>query len=127
MTKRWIVLMMIAGAFMPVAAGAVSDEDFKALTTQNLLNLCGAPTSDPLYREAHNFCQGYLVGAYHYYMAANEGPDGDRLVCFGDPPPSRKEAISLFMEWAKARPEYWTERPVETQFRFLTEKWPCKR
>jgi hypothetical protein len=49
-----------------------------------------------------------------------------RLVCMPDPAPSRNEAIGMFIDWAKARPQFWKEPPVETEFRFLTEKWPCK-
>jgi hypothetical protein len=30
------------------------------------------------------------------------------------------------MEWAKEHPQYMGESPVETEFRFLMEKWPCK-
>jgi hypothetical protein len=31
----------------------------------------------------------------------------------------------MFIEWAKAHPEYLNEPPVETEFRFLIETWPC--
>jgi hypothetical protein len=27
----------------------------------------------------------------------------------------------------QAHPQYMNERPVETEFRFLTEKWPCQK
>lgn len=126
MTRKLMVILIMAGFLMPGTAGAVTKEDFKAATTQNLLNLCTASVEDPLYREAHNFCQGYLVGAYAYYAAENEGPEGQRLVCFPDPPPSRIQAIDMFIQWLKIHPEYYGEKPVETQFRFLMEKWPCK-
>ena len=33
----------------------------------------------------------------------------------------------MFVEWAKAHPQYMNELPVETEFRFLMEKWPCKK
>lgn len=40
---------------------------------------------------------GFLMprpaGAYACYAAENEGPEGQRLVCFPDPPPSRTQAI----------------------------------
>ena len=48
-------------------------------------------------------------------------------VCLPDPLPSRNEAIDMFIKWVKARPQYWKERPVETEFRFLMERWPCNR
>ena len=32
----------------------------------------------------------------------------------------------MFIDWAKAHPQYMDESPVETEFRFLMETWPCK-
>ena len=107
-------------------AGEVSEKDFQVQTTEDLIDLCTASQDAPLYQQAINFCQGYLLGAYAYYQAESEGPKGVKLVCLTDPPPSRNEAIKMFIEWAKAHPQYMKERPVETEFRFLMEKWPCK-
>jgi hypothetical protein len=121
--------MMVALAVLlalPALAGAVTEKDFEVKTTQNLLDLCTASPKDPLYNQAVNFCQGYLVGAYAYYAAAAAGPDGAKLVCFPEKAPSRNEAIAMFVEWAKAHPQYKGEKPVETEFRFLMETWPCK-
>lgn len=128
MTKRNLTIFLFAIALLvPNLAGATMEKDFEAQTTQALINLCTTPPTDPLYQEAINFCHGYLVGAYAYYVASNEGPEGKRLVCFPDPPPTRNEAIAQFIEWAKAHPEYMNEKPVETEFRFLMETWPCKK
>ena len=121
------VALIIVIVFLPSGfAGAVTEKDFEAETTKNIVNLCTASTDDPLYHQAINFCHGYLVGAYHYYEAHSSGPEGIKLVCPPDPMPSRNEAIGLFIEWAKAHPQYWSEPPVDTEFRFLMEKWPCK-
>jgi hypothetical protein len=111
---------------LPALAGAVTEKNFEVKTTQDLLDLCTASAKDPLYNQAVNFCHGFLVGAYQYYAAAAAGPDGVKLVCFPEPPPTRNEAIGKFIEWAKAHPQYMQERPVETEFRFLVETWPCK-
>jgi hypothetical protein len=67
------------------------------------------------------------VGAYAYYAAQAAGPEGDRLVCFSSPPPSRNDAVGMYVSWAKAHPEQMSAAPVETLFMFLTEKWPCKK
>jgi len=125
---KTIVLFLWALLTLPALAlaGAVSEKDFQAQTTEDLINLCTATPDDPLYQQAVNFCHGYLVGAYAYYQAESAGPKGTKLVCLPDPPPSRNEAIKMFIEWAKAHPQYMKERPVETEFRFLMEKWPCK-
>jgi hypothetical protein len=116
-----LALLLLA----PAVAGAVSEEDFQVKTTQNILNLCTASPEDPLFAQAVNFCHGYLVGAYHYYEAAVSGPDGRRFVCPPDPRPSRNETIEMFIEWVKAHSQFWNDPPVETEFRFLTETWPC--
>ena len=128
MTLKSIVLLLMTVFLVPgfAVAGGVTEEDFRADTTEQLINLCTVTPDDPYYREAIGFCHGYLVGAYEYYEAAHMWAGGAKLVCFGDPPPSRNNAISMFIEWAKAHPEYAQKAPVNTQFRFLTEKWPCK-
>jgi hypothetical protein len=126
MKDKVIVFFLLVLLALPGLAGAVSEEDFLAKTTENLINLCTANPDDPLYPQAVNFCHGYLVGAYHYYHAVSSGPKGTKLVCIPDPRPSRSETIKMFIDWAKAHPEYMNERPVETEFRFLMETWPCK-
>ena len=124
--KLWR-LLLIGTLFVPALAGAVTEADFETKTTRNLLNLCTASANDPQYREAVHFCHGYLVGAYDYHMAARAGEGSQPLVCLPTPPPSRNTAVSLFVKWAQAHPQYLDERPVETEFRFLSEQWPCKR
>ena len=122
-----MILTLAALLMLPALVGAaVTEKNFEVKTTQDLMALCTAPASDPLYNHAVNFCQGYLVGAYSYYAAAAAGPDGVKLVCLPEPPPTRNQAIKLFVEWAKAHPQYMQEKPVDTEFRFLMETWPCK-
>ena len=127
MQRQVMWVLLSAMVLIPALGGAVTEADFEAKTTQNLLNLCNAASSDPRYREAIHFCHGYLVGAYHYHVAQTEGEGGKPLVCFPTPPPSRNEALRMFLAWAQAHPQYMNERPVETEFRFLTEKWPCQK
>ena len=128
MVKKLILSLLLFSFLVPGLAGAaVTDEDFKVKTTQNLLNLCTVSADDPRAKEAIEMCHGYLVGAYDYYVAENSGKDSMRLVCMPNPPPSRNEAVAMFVEWAKASPQYMNERPVDTEFRFLSTKWPCKK
>lgn len=126
MNRKLFCVLLVAGFFLPSVAGAVTNEDFEAKTTRNLINLCTTAPDDPYYEAAVHFCHGYLVGAYAYYEAVTCGPQAKRLVCFPDPAPSRNEAIEMFIDWTKAHPEYMDEKPVETQFRFLMGQWPCK-
>ena len=105
----------------------VTPEDFVAKTTQNLINLCTASPQDSQYQAAIHFCQGYLVGAYQYYVAVSTNNPALQLVCFSEPKPSRNDAIDQFISWMQKHPEYLSETPVETEFRFLSERWSCKK
>lgn len=125
--RKMIILLLLALLLSPGLARAVTDEDFKVKTTQNLINLCTAPDDDPRHGKAVHFCHGYLVGAYDYHVTEKAGHEGKLLVCLPDPAPSRNTAVKMFVEWAKAHPQYLDEKPVETQFRFLIETWPCKK
>jgi hypothetical protein len=128
MTPKSIILLLMIVFLLPgfASAGAVTEKDFLAETTEQFLNLCTVSPDDPYFREAIGFCHGFLVGAYDYYEAAHTGAGGPKLVCFPEPPPSRNDAVNMFVEWAQAHPQYWQKKPVDTEFRFLTEKWPCK-
>jgi hypothetical protein len=126
MISKMLILVAAVLMLQPAWAGAVSEKDFEAQTTEQLLNLCTVSPGDPLYPQAINFCQGYLVGAYKYYEAAHSGPNAPKFVCLPNPQPERINAIAMFIEWARAHPQYMKERPVDTEFRFLMEKWPCR-
>jgi hypothetical protein len=81
---------------------------------------------DPLYMAAVHFCEGYLVGAYHYQEALYSGPDQTPLVCPPNPKPSRDQAIAEYIAWAKSHPEYGKELAVNTMMKYLIEHWPCQ-
>jgi hypothetical protein len=119
-----IVFASLAGLAAP-AFGAVTDDDFMVRTTANLVNLCAVRPDDPRAKEAIQMCHGYLIGAFHYETA--ELAPNERLVCLPQQAPTRNEGVAMFVDWAKAHPQYMNELPVETQFRFLTATWPCKK
>ena len=127
MKQIFICIVLAALMIGPSMAGEVSVEDFQVKTTKDLIDLCTAPPEEPLASQAIHFCHGYLVGAYHYYEATTAGPNGRPLVCPPEPRPTRNETIAMFVAWVKDHPQYWDELPVESEFRFLTEKWPCGR
>lgn len=120
-------LILLALLSTGSANAAVTEDDFVAKKTQNIINLCTALPEDPYYREAIHFCQGYLVGAFHYYTAESANKPELQLVCYPNPKPSRNTAIGMFVAWVKNHPEFMNELPVETEFRFLSETWPCKQ
>ena len=122
-TPLLLICMLIPG----IANSAVTEEDFKVKKTKNLINLCTASTDDPHYKEAIHFCHGYLVGAYYYYAAQHGDEKANQLVCFPEPNPTRNAVIEKVVSWAQQHPEFMNEMPVETEFRALTELWPCKK
>jgi hypothetical protein len=126
MVRRIALTLSLLLAFASGARAGVSDEDFEVRTTRNLINLCTVDEDDPEAVAAVHFCHGFLVGAFRYHQASS-GPGNPQLVCFPENPPSRDEAIEAFVAWAQAHPQYMTERPVDTEFRFLIEKWPCAK
>lgn len=122
---RTLLAAIMAAGLSPLTAAAVTENHFVIRTTQDLIDLCTAKPDDPLYTAAVNFCHGYLVGAYHYYQASVSGPERKPFVCPPTPPPSRNAAIAEFIQWAQAHPQYKDTPAVESEFRFLVEKWPC--
>ncbi|MBW2690504.1 MAG: hypothetical protein JRC99_11305 [Deltaproteobacteria bacterium] len=120
-----ICLSLLIFMATPFTVLAVDTVDFEMKTTKNLLNLCTASPEDNLYAEAVNFCHGYLIGAYHYYESSRKGPNAQSQICISEPKPSRNDTIDMFVKWAKANKQYHNELPVETEFRFLMETWPC--
>ena len=125
--KLFTSLLLICLLIPGIATSAVTAEDFKVKTTKNLINLCTASTDDPHYKEAIHFCHGYLIGAYYYYAAQYEEDSANQLVCFPEPTPTRNEAIEKVVSWAQQHPEFMNELPVDTEFRALTDLWPCKK
>ena len=128
MVKKLISALVVIGCLVPgLARAAVTDEDFVLATTQNLVNLCSVSASDPRAKEAIQMCEGYMLGAYHYYLATNSGKNDMRLVCMPSPTPTRDQVAAMFVEWAKANPQYMKEAPVDSEFRFMSARWPCKK
>ena len=127
MSRNLSCLLFAVLLLLPGLVLATEPEDFQVTTTQELIGLCAVSPDDPLYAQAIHFCHGYLVGAVHYYVAQTSGPGSVKLVCFPEPRVSRAEAVKMFVDWAKAHPQYMNELPVETEFRFLIETWPCKK
>jgi hypothetical protein len=107
------------------AARGDVEENFDVTTTSDLVALCGAAPDDASYIGAINFCRGFGVGAYHYYLALAASSPEARYVCFPDPPPSRDTVRAAFVAWAGAHPEEMGKAPVDSLFRYLAEAYPC--
>jgi Rap1a immunity proteins len=125
--RRFLWVIGIAVCLWPLLSGGVTRDEFLVRTTQDYVGLCSTSPNDPMYAAATGFCHGYGVGAYHYYQAATAGPDAKPFICAPEPTPPRAEIVQMFLAWAREHPEYMGERPVDSLFRFLGEKFPCRR
>jgi len=113
---------MLAGS---LPAQAVTQDEFLVRRTRDVIALCSAAETDPLYTAAIHFCHGFLLGAFQYHVAAREGL-GTKKVCLPTPQPSRNEGIRNFIDWARDNPQFWDENPVDTMVRFVDLKWECR-
>jgi Rap1a immunity proteins len=125
--RRFLWVIGIAVCLWPLLSGGVTRDEFLVRTTQDYVGLCSTSPNDPMYAAATGFCHGYGVGAYHYYQAATAGPEAKPFICAPEPTPPRAEIVQMFLAWAREHPEYMGERPVDSLFRFLGEKFPCRR
>jgi Rap1a immunity proteins len=124
--RRSVWIIGIAVCLWPLLSGAQTRDEFLVRYTQDYVRVCSTSPNDPLYAAAMGFCHGYAVGAYHYYQTQTAGAQGKPFVCPPEPPPSRSDALAMFMAWAREHPQYMGERPVDSLFRFLAEKYPCR-
>lgn len=123
--RRWTLLAIASLWLWPSAAAAVDREDFLIVDTQDVVDVCTVPESDPLYTASIAFCHGYLVGAYQYHVAMFGHGKSKSVVCLPEPPPSRTQAVDQFISWVKADPARAKDKPADALTQFLVETWPC--
>lgn len=123
---RASLFCLMGGLLAPaLASAALTEEDFFVKNTQDLVDLCSAPESDPLQDASEHFCHGFVSGAWQYHEYVNKGPEGRPLVCPVEPYPTRDQVVAGFVAWSGANPKYMAEPAVESVFRYAISKWPC--
>ena len=125
---RWMSLLAGLGLWLGVVpAGAVTTDDFLIVDTQDVVDVCTVPESDPMYAASIAFCHGYLVGAYQYHVALFGAGKSKPVVCLPDPPPTRTQAVERFIAWVKADPARAKQRPADALTQYLVESFPCDK
>lgn len=124
MKPKILALALALGAFS-ANAGTFNVEDFVLDSTQDLVDVCGAPASDPLYQEAKIFCIGYIAAAIDYHDEIAKAPDLGPVAC-AETEVTRNDVIGVFLEWSAKNPQHMKAPPVESLLRAAAEKWPCK-
>jgi Rap1a immunity proteins len=122
-----LMAILIGSAGIGARATPVSRDDFQVGTTANLLSLCGATETDPLYTAARNFCHGYTVATYRAIVKEQMASRAtQKLFCLpSNTTPTRDQAIADFVRWASARPETLSSSPTDGIAEYLAAQYPC--
>jgi len=123
-SKRWTAAAALA-FFAPFAAHAATEANFGAKTTGDLVELCEATPDNAMGTAAVNFCEGFAQGAVSVEMQNMAAFRGPKSFCMPNPPPSRNEALSEFVKWARVSPDRMSATSTDGLFRFLSERYPC--
>jgi hypothetical protein len=128
LNKGWLSgLALCATALAGHAQAAVTEDNFLLRTTADLVELCSAAQSDPLYTAASNFCHGFAVGVFRVLQQEDMARKSRHLFCVPDPAPTRNEGVAHFVEWAKTDPARMTPGPADGIATFLSQQYPCPR
>lgn len=111
---------------LALAAGPAMAQGTPVLaTTEQIVTLCGADPATPKGAADLGFCQGYIVGVYHFTEELARGPKGKRTICVPEPRPDMPTAVAAFRAWAAANPLYLSTPPVEGVLRWASSAYPC--
>jgi len=109
-----------------LAVGPATAQNAPVLaTTEQLVALCGADPATPAGAADLGFCQGYIVGVYHFTEELARGPKGKRTICVPEPRPDMPTAVASFRAWTAANPQYQGTPPVEGVLRWASSAYPC--
>jgi hypothetical protein len=126
--KRWLPAMSLC-AVLSTGTGraAVTEDSFLLRNTGDLIDLCTAAQSDPMFTAASNFCHGFAVGVYRVLEEQDMARRSHHMFCLPSPTPTRTEGIASFVQWAKANPNQMAQPPADGIARFLSQQFPCPR
>jgi Rap1a immunity proteins len=120
-----LLLLTLAVLGLAAPASAVTADDFLLRSGADLVALCSAPASDPLYTAAIHMCHGFGAGTYQTIQTVTRHERLQPIICPPQPQPTRNEAVRRFLEWAKRNPQHLKEPAVEMVARFFVTEFPC--
>jgi hypothetical protein len=107
------------------SAWAVEPINFTVRNNADLVALCSTQPNEPNFVAAIHFCHGFGVGFARYHDALKEGKDFEPLFCFPETV-TRTQALTEYVHYSKAHPEYDREAVGDVVTKFLIETYPCK-
>lgn len=125
----FVASALVAAVAAASPAEAADDEgfdfdDFQVETAQDLLDICTLDQSHPSHWEAAAFCYGYFQGGAHFHQAIASAPQFQPVACPTGAVTVR-DAVEVFVAYARSHPDSLTERPMDAVFRAVGETWPC--
>jgi hypothetical protein len=119
--------VLCLGVSVGWAQAAVTEDTFLLHNTGDLVDLCSAAQSDPLYTPAVNFCHGFGVGVFRVLQEEDMAKLSRHMFCLPNPGPTRNETVANFIQWAKADPGRSALQPADAIATFLAQQFPCPR
>ena len=124
--RRWVAALAVcAAASTGIAQAKVTEDSFSLRNAGDLVDLCSAETTDPLYTASVNFCQGFVVGVFRVLREEDMARRSRHLFCLPEPAPTRNEGIASFVQWVKSKPDQMTRSPADAVAMFLSQQYPC--
>src|SRR4051812_28775485 len=96
--RHIIACAVLSAGLLPAVAHAVTERNFNARTTEDLVALCSADPKDAMGTAALNFCHGFAQGTVAVEMERRSASK-ERLFCFPNPTPSRSTTLDEFVKW----------------------------
>ena len=126
---RWSFVLAGCGMVLTAfaARAAVTQDSFLVRNTGDLVDICSAPQTDPLYTAAVNFCHGFGVGVVRALQEEDAAPRSRHLFCLPNPAPTRNEAVARFVQWAGADPNRLQMPAEDSIATYLSQQYPCSR
>jgi hypothetical protein len=122
------VLLALGVALAPLTPWAQTDgyslDDYQLRTSGDLLDICSLDSAHAQYWEARGFCLGYFAGGIDLHDALAVGEDFPQIACPAQGV-TRSDVVETFVTYAQAHPEHLDERPMDTVFRSVADRWPC--
>ena len=126
--KYWLpTVALCAVAATGTGRAAVTEDSFLVRNTGDLIELCSATQSDPLFTAAANFCHGFAVGVFRVLEEEDRARRSRHLFCPPNPTPARSEALASFVQWAKTSPNQMAQPAADGIATFLSQQFPCPR
>jgi hypothetical protein len=125
---RWISVLSLCALLVPgPARAALTQDSFLLRNTSDLIDLCSAAQTDPMYTAAINFCHGFTVGVFRVLNEEDMAQPSKRMFCPSQSTISRTQVIAELVQWANGRPAQMNNPPTDSVAAFLSQRFPCPR